>query len=213
MLNFLNSLLDFIYLKKCYICHSSKFNKVLCDECYDKLTLVEPKKYLRDFEFYTCSIYENDIKKLIRGLKYHNNKELSIPLANIMFEQWKRLNLSTYKNLVFVPVPQYKKHKRKYNHVELLTKEFSQLVNIDYNFKLIERVKKTKPQYNLTIKERTKNLEGAFKLLKETNPETTYVIIDDIITTGSTIKEMIKTIKTKNYIIFSLSSTKMFMDN
>ena len=48
--------------------------------------------------------------------------------------------------------------------MELVCEEFCKLSGYDYDFGLVERIKDTKPQYNLKIAERMLNLENAFKV-------------------------------------------------
>ena len=55
------------------------------------------------------------------------------------------------------------------------------------------RIKHTKPQNKLNRYDRMKNMEGVFKVVDSTEFENKEIlIIDDIITTGSTIKECAK---------------------
>ena len=62
------------------------------------------------------------MQKLIRGVKYHNQKELAYFQAKFMAEYFKSLKLN--KNFTVVPVPLYKQRKKErgYNHMELLEK-------------------------------------------------------------------------------------------
>lgn len=197
MKNLFNTLLDLIYKKKCYFCGKSKYSIKMCPDCYEELEFssVEPNRIINGVNIYTCGIYEKNIQKLIRGLKYHKQKELAFYLAKFMHEYFKKLDLN--KTFQVVPVPLHKNRikKRKYNHMELVAAEFCTLSDFIPNFELIKRVKDTKPQYKLSIKERRKNLEGAFEVDKEKDLHLPVLLIDDICTTGSTFEEMITALK------------------
>ena len=136
------------------------------------------------------------MQKLIRGLKYHNKKDLAAYQAKLMSEYWNTIEKKemTYS---IVPVPLFKtrEKKRKYNHMQLVAHEFSKLFSYQVKNNLIYRTKNTKPQYKLTIKERQENLHNAFSAKKENYNGENILLIDDILTTGSTLTEIIKELK------------------
>lgn len=198
MINFFTQLLDLIYKKKCYFCGNTKHNSKMCPDCIEKINFLPPKKlkYIDSVCVYSAMIYEDKIKRLIRGLKYHNQKELAYFQAKLMDDFWQKVDASKGK-YTLLPVPLYIKRekKRKYNHMSLVAKEFAKLRGYDVKEDLIFRIKDTKPQFNLSIKERARNMEGAFEVKKENYHDEKILIIDDILTTGSTLSEMIKVLK------------------
>ena len=197
MKNILGSLLDLIYRKKCYFCGKSKYSLKMCPDCYEELVFADcqPNRIINGVNIYTCGIYEKNLQKLIRGLKYHKQKELAYYLAKFMYEYFVKLGLD--KSFQVVPVPLHKNRvkKRKYNHMELVAEEFCRLSGFSVNFELIKRVKDTKPQYKLSRQQRMENLANAFEVDKERDLHLPILIIDDICTTGSTFEEMISALK------------------
>ncbi len=201
MKSLLNSLLDLIYKKRCYICGSSKYSIKLCPDCYEKLEHY-PKRANRIIDgvnIYVAGYYTKELQKLIRGLKYHKQKELAYYLAKFMYEYFAKLETVADKEIQLIPVPLHKNRikKRKYNHMELVCEEFSQLSGFETNFELIKRIKDTKPQYKLSRKERLVNLADAFEVDSAFISCKSVLILDDICTTGSTFEEMIKVLKSK----------------
>ncbi len=198
MINFLKQLLDLIYKKRCYFCLKSKENIIMCSKCYKKINFLQPKKFqtLDNVPVYCASLYADEVKKMIRGIKYHNQKELAFFQAKLMYDYWKKLTVSE-EYFVIVPVPLFKERevKRKYNHMQLVAEEFAKLTGYSVNSDLIFRIKDTKPQYKLTKKQREKNLKDAFECQKENYHDEKLLLIDDILTTGSTMSEMIKTFR------------------
>ena len=193
MKKFLNSLLDLIYRKKCYFCGKSKQSLKMCSDCYDELCFsdIRANRIINGVDIYSCGVYEKHLQKLIRGLKYHKQKELAYYLAKFMYEYFSQLGLD--KDFQVIPVPLHKNRikKRKYNHMELVTEEFCKLSGYTPNFELIRREKDTKPQYRLSRQERMKNLANAFVVNKIKDLGKPILILDDICTTGSTFEEMI----------------------
>ena len=194
MKDFFIGLLDWIYKKKCYFCKSFKECVKMCSKCYEEMDYLPVKvnRVIDGVNVYCAGIYEKNLQKLIRGLKYHNQRELAYYLAKFMVGYWN--NVTENKNYQIVPVPIFEKRrkKRKYNHMELVGEEIATLTGYNYNPNLIRRIKNTKPQYNLKKPERIKNLKNAFEVNKNELKEGTILLIDDICTTGSTFEEMIR---------------------
>ena len=197
MKKFFSSLLDLIYRKKCYFCGKSKHSLKMCPDCYNELYFADfsPNRIINGVNIYVCGVYEKYLQKLIRGLKYHKQKELAYYLAKFMYDYFEKLDLN--KEFTIVPVPLHKNRikKRKYNHMELVAEEFCRLSGFKSDYELIKRIKDTKPQYRLSRKERMKNLENAFEVDKTNYSQAPVLLIDDICTTGSTFEEMISALK------------------
>lgn len=197
MKDFLTGLLDWIYKKKCYFCKNSRENTRMCSKCYETLDF-QPSKANRILEgkkVYCAGIYAKNLQKLIRGLKYHRQKELAYFLAKFMYEYWQNVTDGREFQVVPVPIFETRKKQRKYNHMELTAVEFCKLTGYNYNPALIKRIKDTKPQYKLKKSERMQNLSNAFEVDCTKLSGGTVLLIDDICTTGSTFEEMIKELK------------------
>ena len=197
MLQKLLGLLDWIYKKRCYFCKSSKESVRMCSDCYDKLVTLPASinRIINGVNVLCAGNYSKDLQKLIRGLKYHKQKDLAYYQAKFMYEYWQKFNFTEDFQVVPVPLHFKRKRKRQYNHMELVAKEFCYLTGYEYNCDLIKRIKDTKPQYKLTKKERAENLHGAFEVDKSKNLNKKVLIVDDICTTGSTFEEMINEFK------------------
>ncbi len=168
----------------------------MCPDCYNALDFndTHPERTIYGVNIYTCGVYEKNLQKLIRGLKYHKQKELAYYLAKFMYEYFEKLNNTGDFQVVAVPLHKNRIKKRKYNHMELVAEEFCRLAGLTPNFKLIKRVKDTKPQYKLSRKERLTNLSNAFEVDTASDLHKPVLILDDICTTGATFEEMIKTL-------------------
>lgn len=215
MKKFINSLLDLIYRKKCYFCGKSKHSVKMCPECFEKLEYNNflANRIILGVDIFCAGVYTKELQKLIRGLKYHKQKDLAYYQAKFMYEYFKNIDVLQNKEFEVVAVPQHKNRikKRKYNHMELVCEEFAKLAKFECNFELIARIKDTKPQYKLSRNERLKNLSDAFVVDKTKISEKTVLIIDDICTTGSTFEEMIKVLNqngVKNIVCFATVSAR-----
>lgn len=209
MNKFFESLLDWIYKKKCYFCKSSKESVKMCSKCYATLDFLPAgvNRIIEGKNVYCAGIYSKNLQKLIRGLKYHNQPELAFYLAKFMNE-YLNINKTDFE-IVPVPIFSQREKKRKYNHMNLVGDELAALSGNICNKTLVSRIKDTKPQYKLKKFERIKNLENAFKVNKNNYQGKTILLIDDICTTGSTFQAIIKELEKngiKNIICFAATT-------
>lgn len=192
---FLLSLLDWIYKKKCYFCKNSSESVKMCSKCFDDLEFlpVQVNRKFNGVNIYCAGVYSKNLQKMIRGLKYHKQKDLAYYQAKFMWLYWEKVGINEDFQIVPVPIFPKRKKKRKYNHMELVAEEFAKLSGYEVNFELIKRIKDTKPQYKLNKSQRMMNLSNAFEVNKDKLINNKKIlIIDDICTTGSTFEEMIK---------------------
>lgn len=173
----------------------------MCPKCYNELSFAGTKaqRIIHGVNIYSCAVYEKNLQKLIRGLKYHRQKELAYYLAKFMYEYFEKLDDKRVFQVVPVPLHPKRLKQRKYNHMALVTEEFCKISGNIPNYELITRVKDTKPQYKLTRKERMQNLSEAFVVDKSKDLGKPILIIDDICTTGATFEEMIATLQKQGF--------------
>ena len=208
---FFKEIFDLIYKQKCVVCGCSKTNEILCKNCSKDVQKLSPyaQRIISSVQIFSAYKYENSIKTLIKNLKFNHAKRGAVACAELLFDYYKNLNLNIdTKNTIIVPVPSHpiRVFARGYCHLELIVKEFSKLCEIEYDFNFIKKVKNTRPQYKLKINQRAKNVRGAFKLNLDNKTDKTILLIDDLVTTGATLEEIIKEIKThKNNKIIVLT--------
>ncbi len=168
----------------------------MCPKCFESMTFSSKtaNRIIDRVNIFSCGVYEKTLQKLIRGLKYHKQKELAFYLAKFMYEYWKELGDKRDFQVVPTPMHPNRVKKRKYNHMNLVVEEFCKLSGYTPNYDLIRRVKDTKPQYKLTRAQRLINLENAFEVDKSKDLRKPVLILDDISTTGVTFEEMIKSL-------------------
>ena len=99
----------------------------MCDDCYEKLEFSDFKanRIIDGVDVFCAGVYTKELQKLIRGLKYHRQKDLAYYQAKFMYDYFKSLDVLKNKNfeLVAVPLHSNRVKKRKYNHNYILPKE------------------------------------------------------------------------------------------
>ena len=180
--------------------------RLLCFDCAKKLT---PNNEIITNNIFALFYYHDPIiRKLIWYLKYKQINEVSkvfVPFFRdkILSLIEDDLNLSTYVQLnkiIIVPTPMSKirRRKRHTNQAEILAQAIVENNNfLQYESKLISKIKHTKAQVDCQNKsERLKNIKGTFQIKDPANIKNKiYIVIDDVITTGATMKEITKLLK------------------
>jgi ComF family protein len=134
-------------------------------------------------------------------MKYKQNKQL----IHEMFLHLRPTSLAKilliterHKNTILVPVPLHpnRERERGYNQSSYITRLLSALTHIPITEHAIERVRETLPQAQCkSKKERLHNIHGAFLVIEPSALEgKTIMLVDDVVTTGSTIREITREI-------------------
>jgi ComF family protein len=110
------------------------------------------------------------------------------------FASYMELPAGNIDRIVPVPLHKSKRRLRGYNQSELLANELSKRENIPCDTSLLSRIRKTGTQTKLSQKQREKNVNGAFLASPEARG-LNILLIDDVITTGSTLRECAKALK------------------
>ena len=99
--------------------------------------------------------------------------------------------------LIPVPLHRWRLFRRRYNQAALLAQEIGQLAKKPVLVDALRRIRATPTQGHLPRKERSANVKNAFAIhprLAERASGRNIVLIDDVFTTGATIKECCQTL-------------------
>lgn len=160
-------------------------------------SLKNEKCHLKKFQkTYFLYDYKNQtIKDCIWQMKFKGNKEIARIFGKALSEKIKLLGADDF---LLVPTPIHNKRRRErgFNQCERLCEEITKNItsgSFSYNSKILMRNKYTIKQSWSSKKERQDNLKNIFKVnpkFKKDILGRKIILIDDVITTGSTIKEM-----------------------
>lgn len=95
--------------------------------------------------------------------------------------------------LVPLPLSAQRLAERGYNQAERVARHamagLAGLAGIEIDTEILKRTRTTKPQTSLPAHERCANVAHAFAATRACNPHRTYILLDDVITTGNTMAE------------------------
>ncbi len=140
--------------------------------------------------------YDDVARALVHRFKYKDGLDAA-PLLGAMMKRSGR-HLFADSDIV-IPVPLYRSRLwwRRYNQAAVLAIEIAGLTGLDYEPQLLERTRKTKSQVGLNMRQRRRNVSGAFAINEsafECISGKRVLLIDDVITTGATIEACSKTL-------------------
>lgn len=218
MINKFTGFIDFIF--NFLLPKDEETTKLENMSCFELLENIPKAQELKNNRYKAVFQYKDKLaRKAIWSIKYNKNQKLIEKFSNILYEFIieeisDETIFSTFKNPLLIPIPMYKKdlYIRGYNQSELIVKE---IIKIDEgrNFKYIKniliKIKETPHQSKLKNKtERLKNLKNCFSTSIENVKDRNIILIDDVITTGTTMSEATKVLKdagAKKVIGFSIA--------
>ena len=136
----------------------------------------------------------SSFQKLLHVLKYKGNKEIGERIGK--YAAVDLLESADFKSVdVIVPVPLHpSKYKlRGYNQSEWIGKGLSAVMEKPQNTTILKRVKENTTQTKKSVFERYENTDGIFECSENELFEGMHVLlVDDVLTTGSTIEACVK---------------------
>lgn len=144
------------------------------------------------------SDYSLPLKKMIHHFKFYQKIELTRALARLMFLSWyqNRVQNRLIKPdiVTCVPLHRIRYWSRGFNQSELLAKPIARWLDCDFKPHLLQRKKRAADQKNLSLDKRKENVQALFQCQTHLNNKT-IMLVDDIVTTGSTINAISQLLK------------------
>lgn len=213
----LRSIIDYLFPRHCLICHErlTVTEKTLCLTCEVRLprTMIwtkpaESNQFLDRFKGrvevenafpYIYYDPKGGIAEIIYDFKYHHNRFAAYDMGKKFGLELNQSGLfSDADYLIPVPLTPKRCHARGYNQSIELCLGISAVTHIPIIKDALIRTHFHLSQTQLSRYERIENVSGAFKLNHEVSASLVgkhVVLVDDVITTGSTTIECTKTLK------------------
>lgn len=206
----------------------------ICNDCYVKQEVIGENaclkcgKMLFSEEQYclACQNYEREFDRAfaplcysggaamtVMNLKFHGKRYLAKPMAKWMTDKFLETGLTAE---VVVPVPLHAKRRKQrgFNQSELLAAEIAESLALPLDHSCVARVKDTLVSSKLTggRKAREENMKDAFSVLnKEAVKDKRVLVVDDVLTTGTTANELAKELRkagAKKIYVLTFATTR-----
>ena len=193
-------ILEIIFPKFC--CGCDKLGIFLCHKCYERITFLNLPPQLSNIlyvdQVIAAAEFSFPIDRLIKTLKYQSVQAIGLTCARLLYYA---VNIPKADVITAVPLHPKRQRERRFNQAETIAQQLSKLIKKPYLPLLI----KTKHTKNLARSHNTLNRQ---ELVKESFCFNTdyldhhfksVLIIDDVVTTGSTIDACAKELKNNGF--------------
>ena len=216
--NCINFIQSFIFPQACIQCRQLTHRlTALCHDCEQQLRFNQqccgicaaPISQAKGLVCATCQadkpayhssriplVYSEPVNHWIRDFKFHNNLVKGKVLAELFLTGLQHTNTRAIDCLIPVPLHPSRIRQRGYNQALWLANQIGRHTGIPVDNRLVSRNRKTPPQHSLQHKQRLTNLNKAFELTRQCQYDK-VVIVDDVVTTGSTANEIARLLATQ----------------
>lgn len=214
--NLKNSFSDFIAPRHCLVCNSyisydGRYSKFICDKCFDNIPFADNKQIIlnrfhSNFPDGKSAISEAaalmNLKEkagyieIIHALKYQKFKSTASEFGILLARRLEVESMLHYDYVVPIPIHTAKRRERGFNQSDLIASKLSDITGMKFHGRMIYRHKYTVTQTLLNKSQRYKNMENVFSIVKGADIQNkTVLLIDDVLTTGSTINSAAAVLK------------------
>ncbi|MCL2201055.1 MAG: ComF family protein [Oscillospiraceae bacterium] len=200
-MSFISSILDLFFPPKCVFCGRvlGKADEGYCDRCTESLPFTEDfgRQSGEHYDFCVAPLYYRGlVRKSMLRYKFKGATNYAEVYAKFMADCIKECPELKYDMISWVPLSSKRSRSRGYDQAMLLALATALYLD-DVAVETLVKPHDVQPQSELIDKQqRSANIDGAYKAL---DPELisgkTILLIDDIITTGSTLDECAKILR------------------
>ena len=190
-----DSLLDLLFppALRCVFCGITK-DAEICYNCRQYFLPLRPSQVVPYVdEVLALALYEGIVRDSLHRLKYLNTPGLARQLGILSTELWRE-EICRYDFVTSVPMHKERYVQRGYNQAALVAQEVARVAGLPYQDCLI-RERATPPQHSLSHYRRRQNVQDAFSPAWPMPKGVRGLLVDDILTTGSTAASCAKVLK------------------
>lgn len=183
----------------CSVCsRAARTDKTLCPQCglpatHSHLPAVAACKTAAPQRLLTVADYAPPLSPLIHQLKFSRRSEIASALSRLLLLEVlharRTTGLQLPDRIISVPLWQRRHWRRGFNQSDLLCQPLSRWLHCQWDSEAVTRTRATATQHFLNARLRKHNLKNAFRLELPVQGRH-MVIVDDVVTTGSTVAEI-----------------------
>ncbi|MEM8779017.1 MAG: ComF family protein [Cyanobacteria bacterium P01_G01_bin.49] len=209
----LKSILSIFLKNNCPLCQRPT-DEEICYDCQRQLRgcqFKDPQRFWQaELPLFVWGKYEGKLKQAIAVLKYDKSPFIGEFLGLCLGETWQKYPLiKTRQKPIVIPIPLHakKQQERGFNQAEIIAKGFCQITKYPLQAKGLVRIRQTETMFGLTPQKRQANIQQAFglgKSLQNYDSSTSFLLIDDIYTTGTTALEAAKVLTKRGFNVLGV---------
>ena len=129
------------------------------------------------------------VRSAVHEAKYHGSKRAFALLSRVLADYLLDAD-DIGRNPILIPLPlgKTRRKERGFNQTEEVVRLAANELALPIDTSLLVRTRETESQVSLAREKREANVRGAFATSRTLDPRPTYILIDDVITTGATLQ-------------------------
>lgn len=150
------------------------------------------QQWQENFPRWVWGQYDGQLRRAITTMKFEQRPDIGGWLGEQLAEQWLAQSLSkSLPKCQVVPIPLYpqKQQQRGFNQAEKIAAGFCRLTGYPLYPQALQRIKNTQALFDLSPGDRLREIQAALQVGKQFNTKRPWLIVDDIVTTGTTAQE------------------------
>ncbi len=231
MSKYFEALKNILIPRICFICEAKISEGYLCQKCLSQIDFLYPplcpfcssrlagrkekhcakcSKKTFPYEKLICiTKYKKPVVELIHLFKYKNYDFLAELFSSLIIKHLNRTGFTpgAYDIITAVPLYKTKLRDRGYNQSAVIAQYLANYFKICFKNDIIYAIREGSPQAKLDKKNRPDNVRGNFGA-KGNLENKKVILLDDIFTTGSTVKECASALKEKGAIVTAMAFSK-----
>jgi len=198
-----NAFISLLFPNQCLVCKEAEFfsQDPICPDCLQHMTPLPIGNRVQELTVndgidiaLSGWDFGDELRTAIHSLKYEERARIGFFLGELLGDQLHKKTIQKLDYLIPVPLHPVKFRDRGFNQARWIADGLGKAVQKPVRTKLMKRIKHTISQTTLDKKERLNNMKKAFKINRNVTDKN-IGIVDDVLTTGSTISSMASILK------------------
>jgi len=198
-----NSFISLLFPNQCLVCKDGEFffQAPICLICLQPMTPLPIGNRVQELTVndgieiaLSGWDFGNELRTAIHSLKYEDRARIGFFLGQLLGDQLQKKTIQELDYLIPVPLHPVKFRDRGFNQARWIANGLGKAVQKPVRTKIMKRIKHTISQTTLDRKERLNNMKKAFRINQDVTDKI-IGIVDDVLTTGSTISSMASMLK------------------
>lgn len=213
-----DKILSFLFPSPCVVCQKpAGRNRFVCNSCKEHLTLLKPGAFCKTClaplpsgaelcgkclsnspaygQLVACVSYQGILRNSLHRYKFGGRSDLHTSFAMMMCAQLLSFGCTDFDVVVPTPLSKERLRERGFNQAELIAKDIAKQFHAPCVSNALKKCRDTERQSELDMHQRDRNVRRAFAL---SSPDAVrgkkVLLVDDIFTTGATMREAAKTL-------------------